>query len=187
MQSACQKSVLFQIIQFSISILFSSIWPIDRTLSGATTLSQSGPGSDSNKGVLCIPQSSTITRTSQSDCLVSYPEHLLERGVLPLCRETVGVFYNPSWLRNLLLVLKCFNEYTKRNLDNLNFSLGPRSFCCIILVHFSFARTFVSLYSIHQKSRIMKSVVQYWGSHKITSLRWVISSCQPSLRLGWWL
>ena len=30
------KSVLFQTIQFSISTQFSSIWPIDRTLSGAT-------------------------------------------------------------------------------------------------------------------------------------------------------
>ena len=27
----------------------SSIWPLDRTLSGTTTLGQSGPGSDDNK------------------------------------------------------------------------------------------------------------------------------------------
>ena len=53
----------------------SSIWPIDRTLTGATTLSQSGPGSDGNEGVLCIPQSSSITGASMSDCLVSYPGH----------------------------------------------------------------------------------------------------------------
>ena len=32
------KTILFQAIQFSISTQFSSIWPIDRTLSGATTL-----------------------------------------------------------------------------------------------------------------------------------------------------
>ncbi len=44
-------------------------------LSGATTLGQSGPGSDGNKGVLRIPQSSSIARTSPSDCLVSYPGH----------------------------------------------------------------------------------------------------------------
>ena len=42
------------------------------TLSGATTLGQSGPGSDGTKGVLHIPQSSSITGTSLSDCLVSY-------------------------------------------------------------------------------------------------------------------
>ena len=31
------KTVLFQTIQFSISTHFSSIWPIDRTLSGTNT------------------------------------------------------------------------------------------------------------------------------------------------------
>ena len=43
------KTVLFQRILFSISILFSSIQLIDRTLSGATTPGQSGPGSDGNE------------------------------------------------------------------------------------------------------------------------------------------
>ena len=38
-----------------------SICPIDRTLSGATTPGQSGPGSDGNDGVLHFPQSSSIT------------------------------------------------------------------------------------------------------------------------------
>ena len=42
------KTVLFQTVQYSISTQFSSIWPIDRTLSGATTLSQTGPVSDGN-------------------------------------------------------------------------------------------------------------------------------------------
>ena len=44
-------------------------------LSGATILGQSGPGSNGNEGVLCIPQSPSITGTSPSDCLVSYPAH----------------------------------------------------------------------------------------------------------------
>ena len=56
---------------------FSSICLIDRTLSGATTLGQSGPGSDDNEGLHCIPQSSSITGTSRSGYLVSYPGHLL--------------------------------------------------------------------------------------------------------------
>ena len=51
----------------------SSIWPIDRNLSGATTPDQSGPGSDSNEGVLHIPQSSSITGASLSDGLMTYP------------------------------------------------------------------------------------------------------------------
>ena len=38
-----------------VSTQFASIRPIDRTLSGATTPAQSGPGSDGNERVLCIP------------------------------------------------------------------------------------------------------------------------------------
>ena len=56
---------------------FISIWSIDQTLSGASTLSQSGPGSDGSEGVLRIPQSSNITGAPPSDCLVSYPGHSL--------------------------------------------------------------------------------------------------------------
>ena len=52
-----------------------SIWPIDRTLSGANTPGQSGPGSDGYEVVLHIPKSSNITGASPSDCLVSYPGH----------------------------------------------------------------------------------------------------------------
>ena len=83
---------------YGISTQFSSIWPIDRALSGATTLSLSGPWSDGNKGVICILQSSSITETSLSDCLVLYPGCSLEEGILPLCRDAVGVFYSPNQL-----------------------------------------------------------------------------------------
>ena len=38
----------------------TSVWPIDRSLSDATTSDQSGPGSNGYEGVLCIPQSSSI-------------------------------------------------------------------------------------------------------------------------------
>ena len=38
---------------------------------------QSERGSDGSEGVLRIPQSSNITWTSPSDCLKSYPGHLL--------------------------------------------------------------------------------------------------------------
>ena len=47
----------------------SSIW--DWTLSGDTTVVQSGPGSNGNEGVLYIPQSSRA-RVLPSDCLMSY-------------------------------------------------------------------------------------------------------------------
>ena len=50
------KTVVFQTIQISISIKFSSIWPIYRTLPCGTTPGLSEPGSDGNEGVLCITQ-----------------------------------------------------------------------------------------------------------------------------------
>ena len=45
----------------------------DKTLLGISTPGQSGPGSDGNEGVLCIPQSSSITGASLSDCVMSLP------------------------------------------------------------------------------------------------------------------
>ena len=76
-------TVLFQTIQFSIRTLFSSIIPKDRTLSGATTLTQSEPGSDGNEGILLIPQSCKITRTSRLDCLSRTLVVCVWRGVHP--------------------------------------------------------------------------------------------------------
>ena len=91
------STVLYQTIQFNINTQFNSIWSIDRTLSGSTSHGQSGRGSDGNKGVLCIPQSSNIIGASPSGCLVSYPVHSLV-GVLPFCRYSVGIFFSPSRL-----------------------------------------------------------------------------------------
>ena len=65
------KTVLFKTIELNVSTQFGSICPIVRTLSGASTRDQKWPGSDEDKGVLRNPQSSCITGTSPSDCLVS--------------------------------------------------------------------------------------------------------------------
>ena len=59
---------LFRYIEYSIRT-------IDRTPSGATAPGQSGPGSNGKEGVLHIPQSSSITGASPSDCLVSCIGH----------------------------------------------------------------------------------------------------------------
>ena len=73
-------------------MLNSSIWPIDRTLSSATTPSQSGPESNGKEGVLHIPQNSSITGASLSDCLVSYPEQsLMGWGLTTLQRCSQGI------------------------------------------------------------------------------------------------
>ncbi len=63
------------------------------TLSGTTTPGQSEPGSDGNKGVIRIPQSSSVTGTSPSDCLVSYPGHSAE---MPSVHSTAPV----DWAKN---------------------------------------------------------------------------------------
>ena len=82
------KTVLFRAIQFITCTQFSSIWPLDWTLSGATTPGQSGPRNDGNEGVHRIPQNSSITGASPSDCLVTFPGHSLG-GIL---------FYRPNRL-----------------------------------------------------------------------------------------
>ena len=103
-------------------MLNSSILPIHRTLSGATITTNSGAGSDGCEVVLQTSQSFSITGASPSDCLVLYQGQSLgclpplERysrcilhpqltrpndtrwGVFPLCRDAVGVFYDPSRL-----------------------------------------------------------------------------------------
>ena len=72
------QTVLFLIIQFSISHLFAICLNLklfdDRKLSSPTTQGQSGPGSNVNEEVLHIPQSSIIIGASPSDYLMSYPE-----------------------------------------------------------------------------------------------------------------
>ena len=80
MQFKCKYGLIVKnisILSYSVYSTFSSIQPIDRALSGATTPGQSGPGSNGNEGVLHIPQSSSTAGTSPSDCLVSYPGHSL--------------------------------------------------------------------------------------------------------------
>ena len=119
------KTILFQTIHFSISAQFSSIWTIDKTLSGATTLGQSGPESEGNKGYSTFPKAlallepqhkiiSVISRTligwgsySSAEMQSVYftaPADwaTLVEGLLLFCRDAVGVFYSPptheSWL-----------------------------------------------------------------------------------------
>ena len=58
---------------------YSSISPIDRMLSGATSPSQSGPGTNGNEGILHIPKSSKA-KASPSDAFLSFPGHLLGVG-----------------------------------------------------------------------------------------------------------
>ena len=134
------KTVLFQTIQFSISTQFCSIWPKDRTLSGASTLGQSGSGRDGNKEVIRIPQSPNITRTSPSDCLVSYPGHSLRERSYPLAvMQLVYSAASAKWAR------KCLNKNNKIRTSSetlsTNFLISDNNFldCFLFLFWFFFA------------------------------------------------
>ena len=71
-----------------------SIWPRDSILSGATSLVQNEPGSDSKEGVFHIPQSFGISGASPLDCLESYPAHSL--GVSYPSAEMQSVYSTAS-------------------------------------------------------------------------------------------
>ena len=102
-------------IQFSIGHYFalslmsnSSIWLIDRTLPGTTTLSQSGPWSDGKEEVLRSPQSSSITGASPSDCLMSYPGHSLGRGSYPSAEmQSVYSTTPANWTAECMHIMVC--------------------------------------------------------------------------------
>ena len=74
-------------------------------LSGATTPGQSGPGSNSNEGVLRIPQSPSISGTSPSDCLVSFAIYFVYATEE---LSFLGIFSSS----------RCLNDIYKRNSFN---------------------------------------------------------------------
>ena len=120
------KTFLFQAIQFSQTVLFQtiqfciSIWPIDRTLSGATTPGQSEPGGDSNEEVLRITQSPNITGISPWDCLVLYTGDLLVGSYPSAEMQSVYSTTPADWARIFFMMKfeKHFVEYIKqRNLS----------------------------------------------------------------------
>ena len=79
----------FFALSLNVKILF---WPLNRTLSGATTPSQSRPRSDSNEVVLYTSQSSNIPEDSPSDCLVSYGGLYFSGGGSYTSAEMLSVF-----------------------------------------------------------------------------------------------
>ena len=91
-----QKVVLFQTIQSSISTLLSYIWSVDRALTEATTPGQSGAGSDGNEGTPYYPKIRHYWSFTLRLYSVIY--RTLVGRILPLCRDTVRVFYCPSRL-----------------------------------------------------------------------------------------
>ena len=84
------------------------------TLSVAATRGQSGLGSDGNKGVLCIPLSSSFTGASPPDCLELYPGHSLKESYPSVEMQLVYSAAPADWAR---VVKSKFdrNDYNKDN------------------------------------------------------------------------
>ena len=68
------------------------------SLSGATSPGQNEPGRYGYKTVLRIPDISSITEATPSDCSVTYPGHSLGESYLS-AGISVGVFYIPKEIR----------------------------------------------------------------------------------------
>ena len=102
-------------------MLNRSIWPIDRTLSSATTPGQSGPKSDGNKVVLCIHQSSSITTASPSDCLVSHPGHSLGKSYFSTEMQSLFSAVPTDWasLASKLMTMHKVS-YSTDDIDGMN-------------------------------------------------------------------
>ena len=81
-------------------------------LSGATTACQSGHGSDGNKGVLRIPQSSSVTGASPSDSVVSYPGHLLRESYPSADMQSMHSKAPDDW-ENLQRIFICSSSFLK--------------------------------------------------------------------------
>ena len=94
------SKLLFRAIWFSISTLSSSIWLIDRTLSGAITPGQSEPWSDGNEGVRSLHSPKLQNYQSLSIRLFCVISRTIFGGILPFFRDTIGLFYSPSRLGN---------------------------------------------------------------------------------------
>ena len=112
--------VLFQKIQLSMSTQFSSIWSIDMPLSDTTTSGLSRPENDSNKGILRIPQSSSISEASPPDCFVSYPGNSLRYSYPSAELESVYSAVPVDWakymVRNVIRHLQIYNILALNNI-----------------------------------------------------------------------
>ena len=96
---------------------------MNRTLSGAITLSTSGPRSNGNERTPYMPPNSK-TGASPSDGFVQYPGHLFGWEV---CRDAVGVFYSLRW-QSWDGLLICGFHYYLNFWQELSLSLERLSF-----------------------------------------------------------
>ena len=90
-------SKMFYFKQFCLITQFSSISPIDRTLSNATPPGWIEPGSDGMKGHSAFPTTSALLEPHHL-MVYCHKKDIRFGGVLPPRREAVAAFYSPSRL-----------------------------------------------------------------------------------------
>ena len=101
----------------------SSIWHLVGTWTGTTSLNQSGLGSNSNKGILHISQS-TRGGASHSDSLESYLGHSLAWGIglLPPAKmQSAFSTVLPDWAFNFIF---CLHTHTHTHTHTQVFANG---------------------------------------------------------------
>ena len=124
----CITNNLFKLWSFVCTQLNDQtipIWPIDRTLSGATTLGQIRSGSNGNEEVLCIPQSSSITEPSPSNGLLPYPGHSFGKSYSSAKTQLVYSTAPADWALQRIIIISYFKscDRLKKNTFTLNMQL----------------------------------------------------------------
>ena len=187
-------------MELEFTTLFRSIWPIDGILLIATTLGQGGPGNYGNEEVLRIPQSSSITGTSPSDCSVSYTRTLVG-GVLPLCRDAVGVFYSPSRLGYIHSCRRLSENLKSRQIPRYglrtekNGTWGWRRYQLLLLLLKRSPKVLKKLEdseiigkiesilttALLRSARLLRRVLEAWGERLSLGLQWRTTSWREKL------
>ena len=149
---------------------------------------QSVPGSNGNEGVLRIPHYWNLTIR-----LSTAISRTLIRGVLPLYREAVGVFYSPSWLSKLYfdcgisLSPLTFLEFIMETSTYANIAklLTHPSicflFCRVTLQALLIYDTFMIYTIVFSVRWIVLSVMYFLGSSKVLALCNIILSLSGTL------
>ena len=109
------KKALYQTILFAISTQFKWRKVLFDQLIGpyqALPLKR-----DDNEGVLCIPQCSSITRASPSDCFVSYRKNSLWESYPSAEMQSVYSVPPTDWAK---LILEAFGHYMHWNINQRN-------------------------------------------------------------------
>ena len=134
------KTLLFQAILFSICTLFSSIWPIDRTLSGATTPGESGPGSEAIKRYSSFPKPPALLELHNQIVLCQQFDLFLksDRSIFDF-NEFLLISSRDIWKKSFSKIRREKLVINKKKIEIRNVWWFYRSFKTMILRFYVFA------------------------------------------------